>query len=904
MFNKVFINGLLVLLFLGHTLMAQEIWDRIKSIPQTLGVENGFENFETTDFKLKLVKDAQTLASLVPIEDPSFDYTPFEHLDKRGGDGLYQLGDLNIRLRVVGEASWQKYSSAAKRNPVEAIDGGEGVLAAADLSNTFPADIPLIVKRYWMTQDGRLVLKFEIINKSAEKLEIGGLGLPLIFDNILHYKHLKEAHHKKVFYDPYIGMDAGYLQVNRLDGNGPVLLVTPYGKTPFEAYNPLLDDPTPKSFTFEGFHEWQVFTKAFAEEEWDGVDPWNKPNAKILNTGESMEVGLVFDLTDDVRNIEDKLSELKRPVAVGTPGYVLPMDTEGKLFIQYPEKISSMEVYPAGALSMEKSKSRDKDWKAYKIKGEKWGRSRLTIAYKDGTVQTIQYQVIKPEEEVLEDMGEFLTHEQWYDNRDDLFGRGPSVISYDYEDKKQVLQDSRAWVAGLSDEGGAGSWLEAMMKQIVLPNPEEIAKLEQFVHRTLWGNIQFSEGQNKYGVKKSVFFYEPDSMPKGTYSDEINYNTWAAWNKIDAFSTGRSYNYPHVVAAYWVMYRLAREYKGLVNRESWEWYLNQAYESSLAMVEQAPHYAQFGQMEGSVFLFLLKDLQGEDWSKAASTLEAAMKKRADIWESLDFPFGSEMPWDSTGQEEVYMWSDYFGFDKKAKVTLNAILAYMPTVPHWGYNGSARRYWDFLYGGKISRIERQLHHYGSPLNAIPVLKAYRDNPDDLYLLRVGHAGMMGALANITQDGFAPAAFHSFPNTLKIDPLSGDYGSGFYGYAVNNGAYLYLDDTFGWLSFGGNIKEEKGKVTLSLTTGAKSAVFVAPAKAWITTKAGRIESVSYDLKSKEITVELSGDEFTPVAIVDIEAAGYDLAGEYEQERKRTIIPFENGPTEQFRLIHMEY
>lgn len=91
------------------------------------------------------------------------------------------------------------------------------------------------------------------------------------------------------------------------------------------------------------------------------------------------------------------------------------------------------------------------------------------------------------------------------------------------------------------------------------------------------------------------------------------------------------------------------------------------------------------------------------------------------------PFGSEMAWDSTGQEEVYAWTRHFGFRDKAEVTLNAILGYMPTVPHWGYNGNARRYWDFLYAGKVRRIERQIHHYGSGLNALPVLAAYRERP---------------------------------------------------------------------------------------------------------------------------------------------------------------------------------
>ncbi|AGA78961.1 DUF5695 domain-containing protein [Echinicola vietnamensis] len=898
-FGLVLFGGLMA----ASAAVGQDIWDRISDTPQTLGIQNGYSVYETGAFELKLVKDSQTMASLIPRSDQTFDYVPFEHLDKRGGDGLYQLGDINIRLRESGKDEWQDFSSAGHRQPVTPISAGQGVLAAADLAATFPEDMPLKVFRYWEEVAGDLVLRFKLVNSSSQTVEIGGLGLPMIFDNILHHKSLEEAHHQKVFYDPYIGMDAGYLQVNRLDGNGPVLLVVPHGKTPFEAYRPLLDDPTPKSVTFEGFHEWQVFTKGYAEEEWEGVSPWNAPQSKEILPGEALEVGLRFVLTESVKSIEEKLVAENRPVGVGIPGFVLPKDVKGKLFLRYPENITSMEVFPANSVSIEKVKAKDEDWTAYEITGNQWGRVRLTVTYEDGTVQTIQYKVVKPETAILADMGSFLTQEQWYEDDDDLFGRSPSVISYDYEEQEKVLQDSRAWIAGLSDEGGAGSWLAAMMKQLVAPNPEEIAKLERFVHETMWGGIQYAEGDRKFGVKKSVFYYEPDSMPAGTYRDDINYDTWAAWSKKDAGTTGRSYNYPHVTAAYWVMYRLARDYNGLVEAEQWDWYLDQAYETALAMVEQAPHYAQYGQMEGSVFVYLLKDLQGEGWSTKAAKLEAVMRNRADIWESLAFPFGSEMPWDSTGQEEVYMWSDYFGFDNKARVTLNAILAYMPTVPHWGYNGSARRYWDFLYGGKISRIERQLHHYGSALNAIPVLKAYRDHPDDLYLLRVGHAGMMGAMANITADGFGPAAFHSFPSTLDIDPLSGDYGSGFYGYVVNNGAYLYEDDRFGWLGFGGNVEEGASKVTLNLTTGAKNAVFVAPAEVWITSRAGKISRVEYDKKSKAITVKLTGDQFTPAAKVKIESAGYQLEKGQLTPNGEISLPFDEQSTQAFTLVHNE-
>src|SRR5205085_10096806 len=134
--------------------------------------------------------------------------------------------------------------------------------------------------------------------------------------------------------------------------------------------------------------------------------------------------------------------------------------------------------------------------------------------------------------------------------------------------------------------------------------------------------------------------------------------------------------------------------------------------TTLAMLREAPYYAQFGQMEGEAFLSILADLKREGLDTEARSVEAAMRKRVDHWLTLSYPFGSEMPWDSTGQPEVYAWLRYFGKQAEADATREVILGYDPAIPGWGYNGNARRYWDFLYGGKLQRIERQIHHYGS------------------------------------------------------------------------------------------------------------------------------------------------------------------------------------------------
>ena len=50
-------------------------------------------------------------------------------------------------------------------------------------------------------------------------------------------------------------------------------------------------------------------------------------------------------------------------------------------------------------------------------------------------------------------------------------------MSYDREVNEIVRQDSRAWIAGLGDEGGGGAWISAIMKQLGEPNKDELDKV-------------------------------------------------------------------------------------------------------------------------------------------------------------------------------------------------------------------------------------------------------------------------------------------------------------------------------------------------------------------------------------------------------------------------------------------
>jgi hypothetical protein len=195
---------------------------------------------------------------------------------------------------------------------------------------------------------------------------------------------------------------------------------------------------------------------------------------------------------------------------------------------------------------------------------------------------------------------------------------------------------------------------------------------------------------------------------------------------------------------------------------------------------------------------------------------------------------------------------------------------MPTIPSWGYNGNARRYWDFYYGAAPGgELERQIHHYGSGINAIPVLTAYRQDPDDYYLLRVGYAGTMAPLCNIDQDGFAAAAFHSSPSRMRWDAYSGDYGPNFFGHAVDTATYVIDHPEFGWLAFGGNLKAGGKWVKVQPLDSFRQRIYITPLGLWLTLDAGTFDALQINTKSHLVRVGFSpAMSYTAQAVLNID------------------------------------
>ncbi|KAH7098557.1 hypothetical protein BKA62DRAFT_622444 [Auriculariales sp. MPI-PUGE-AT-0066] len=832
-----------------------------------LGLGNGFISFNTSAFRVQLVKDSQTAYLISPLSgsSSSVNYIPADYMSYRVSNNQYHLGDITFRARVQGASSWTTGNSAASRAAVTAVTIS-GALAAANLTPTLgTAGSLLRVIRRWVASGSELQLLFDVTNIQTSPVEIGSIGAPLEFNNIFTDRTAADTNTKCSLFDPYIGADAGYVQVTPLLGTLQPLVVLPASKSPLEGWRFLSEStstyPYYQSQTFEGLHEWMFHTSAYASSEWASTTPWNAATSVVLAANQTRTYGLRFVLASSIKTIDAALISVGHPVANAVPGYTLSRDAVGKLFLRYGSAVSSFAASPSGALTVAAaSDTVSSGWAAYDVtpSSSAWGRVRLSITYADGTLQTVHYFVTNAATQRIADLGSFLTNQQWYTNTSDPFLRAPSVISYDRELNKQVVDEARAWIAGLSDEAGAGSFLAAAMKQYLQPVAAEVTKMEQFVNTVVWGKLQGTD----YTVKKSLYYYDKSVLPSYSYPSSIDYGNWWSWNKASAYAYDRAYDYVHVVATYWAMYRVARNYPSLVTQRTWQWYLNQAMQTIIRMTGSGVGYVDVGLMGETVYWYTLNDLKREGLTANVTSLQNAMKARQTIWAGQRYPFGSEMAWDSTGQEGVYIWSKYFNDSTTATNTLNSILAFQPSVPHWGYDGNARRYWDNIYGGKLQRIERQIHHYGSGLNALPLIYEFYTKPTEYYLLRVGYSGLLGSQTNIDQSGFAAAAFHTFPDTMKWDAYSGDYGPNFSGHAMGIGAFVLQHPDFGWQAYGGRVTSSSStSVAVTILDDGRRRVYIAPLGTLFSLDAGAFISLTYNPSTKSTTFTLASKPSVP-------------------------------------------
>eukprot|EP00937_MAST-01D_sp_MAST-1D-sp2_P001779 g1779.t1 len=552
----------------------------------------------------------------------------------------------------------------------------------------------------------------------------------------------------------------------------------------------------------------------------------------------------------------------------------------------------------------------------WELQPASYGRARLTVRFDDGARQTIHLRTMPPLDQAAAAYAAHLVQQMWFNGtaaaQADPFGRAPSFLNWNARAHSRIEQEDRAWIAGLSDECGASPSVgaAAIAEAAFLPAPDQralVAALRAYTLQTLAppGARDARDGQGRGPVPATPSLQGVDGSVRASlfYSgrSDFKYNTKPGWDGPRAATTWRSYNYPHPTAVYLAQYRLARNFNAssgggggggsaarlAADPQQWPWYLRRAVNTTLAAAAYG-RYNQFGLMLGSVWTQLVRVLaeeEGEEeesaavgasaaeWAAARAAIEAWALARARGWNASAFPFGSEMPWDSTGQEEIHAWLSHFaasrgqsapasvaGFAAQAAATVDAVRAYMPDVPSWAYHGNGRRYFDFLvYGDPVlSRgTEREFHHYGAPLNALPLLAAFEAGMQTdaaVALLSVALGGVLGSFTNIRPGSGAPSmGWHGDPASLRRDGYSCDYGVGFLGAVQSVGAYVVRHSAHGPLCFLCNVEEAAvGALVVRPHSLSQRRVFFAPASLSVRAENAQIQRVTFDESARTFDV----------------------------------------------------
>ena len=834
------------------------------------------------------------------------------------------------------------------------------LLAAQDITALLDSSAPrggpslplTVVRSYQRSADGEaLLLKFNLTSTSATAIEIGGLGMALPESP----GHPPAGIETVVWNDPHIGGEHGFVEFVRVVDDEATLLVTADRpkSSPLEAWRPMLED-----LGGGDAYEWTIASKAWAAEwakntqfpflnmssqlrreypafardpimtPWPSTDgkhpvpivaecpvaaaggnsaanPWNTPTSMTLMPGESISVGLRFQLAaGGPRTRDTTLTKMGIAVLHAVPGYVLPTNLKSAALLVKPpagSKVVSVRADdpPAGvsaSLVFERTSDHELDapsqFVRFRVAAGGYGRLRVRIAFSDGTTAVAHYFVVPAFDAQVATLGVHWADVSWLP-RDypDPFGRSASVMPWDRSvcgsgstPCGHVLNDARAYDAGLSDDAGGGNPLGFASKVRAAPTAHEAARIDEFIRWTLYGvkpdvakpplkSLQIREeeaaagtvgAESVDGIRMTMFYYAHDLNDNSSGHFPWNYTeadkchkpfggpTWCMTENM-ANATYRGFNYPHQIASYWAMYTVSR-FTNLPTRKPWHWYLHRAVKTALMLGR-----AGVGFMDGTVVREVLLLCQAEGaagnvtFATLAKTLEANMRARQLTFASKPYPYGSEFGFDTTGQEEVVVWNLFFGNESVAKKTVDHILSYMRNSPTWAYHGGSRSWGDVENNGKYlmtfgtRTADRGQMHYRSGLNMIPLIEWYRRHPEEgTYLLEIAMGAISGQMTNIDpKTGATSMMFHAAPHALTHDPHSGDFGLGFFGNALESGAYYVCDPELGTLCFLCDITDaeagDHARTRIALRDAYRIAIYIEPLGLYITSQCGTISAV---------------------------------------------------------------
>ncbi len=742
-------------------------------------------------------------------------------------------GEYTVAPNVMATIAFEPVKTNALR--LEVTMGGQPV-SIAEWQVGAPAGLvepdELLVKESFALDGDALNWTITLANKTGKPLEIGDLAVPLNMAERTPGR--SDIYTKKLLRHAFVAGHGSFVYWQRSNGEGPYLVMTPMGQAKFE-YS--------ETFGALGGYTPYVHSKAAQAKVKALGGNWRLPATAVTlspqgTTSSTLTYTFRFQWAKDFAGVRDVLyNEGKFDTSV-VPGMVVPTDLPAMFSLRTKNAIAAIEPEYAAVTRIEPLPAKAGGYKVYRVRFLKLGENMLRVKYGDGRWMSLEFFVTEPLETVIAKRAAFLvnTHQhkdtsKWY------YG-----VYSDWDQKNEILRSPEdrdalsPWLTDANDDAGNARPAFIASKNVFLPNPAEIASVENYIAKYLWGGMQMTDAE-KYPY---AIYGIPNFMANRASADTGRNGQAHVW---------RIYDYPHIIMLYYRMYQIAKFYPSLVHYLDANGYLERAYRTAVAywtvpMEVEKWSANEVGTMNEAFIPELIQTLEQEGKTEWAKTLRGYWEGKVDRFVNhTPNLYGSEFAFDSTGFESTGAFAKYAvsrnADDFRAKVSLDGARKFQDFQLR--LNMTDRGWLETTYyqlGSDYRGGMSYLLSYMSQMGGWSILDHglyFAADPTDY--LRLGYASSLSSWALVNSGTKESGYGYWFPSRANDGATGGGFmadalGRGWIGKEMPRGAWYYSaeedvgycgalrthativtrDPVFGDFAYGGVLTRTPGAVSV--------------------------------------------------------------------------------------------
>ena len=702
----------------------------------------------------------------------------------------------------------------------------------------------------------------EVSNRSDCDLVLKKLAIPL-FMNQYFRKGNYFKYEKCVLRHTCIAHHHSYVYWSKSSGSMPILYLLALDDTPLGHFSRERSD---RNFGHRASMETAFEGCVYVYPVHERTDCSHLESSELhLKPGQSRAFTFLLGMADSFEQMDEQIVRAGGLVVKAVPGMCAPVSEDVHLLIR-SDVAPDVCMDEKDDVLLETRESNG--WFVARIRLGGYGVRNVSLK-KGDTCMTLQLFGLEAPGDIIRKQAAFIVANQFETDNSDPCYHG--LLMWDMTVKHRINSSCNPfgpnWWAGGSDEIGLVSGLFLSAKNLYQPDEGQIRVLHAYLKDFVEERLTEQPG---YRVHRMVPWFE----------------MFDPWKERGADDVWRAFNYVHVINTYCNMHRIAKKYS-YDFLEKPVYYIKQAYSYAKGMFSYwmfpegvgATEYGNMGELH--LALSLSDALREEGLFEEASWIDETVRTKAQYFAAQEFPYGSEMAYDSTAFEAVYAYGKAIDDTRVMEKTMNAALANRGRQPIWylyrtdlrqmgdgSWNVSymtqlgAYPLYDWLFGQKQFSTELIEAWYASYLAGWSIYNSggyWSEEPEN--------QGASGWIVDGYMGHFTGMRNERSPYVKGLVPMSGESALGFFGALQIAAAAVVDHPVLGRYGFGCRLEERDGAEAIVPTDGLGVRIHHIADEWSVELDRDRVKEAVWDGRHLRLSIEnLTKDDHTLLLMVE--------------------------------------